>query len=76
MKSISQKTVSAFKQLNNIAYKITGLRITSNSPIGYELKKSDLDAFRVVSEVKDRTMTDENRLHNGLHDIVYSVYYA
>ena len=64
MKSISQRTVSVFKQMNNIAYKITGLRITSNSPIGYELKKSDLDAFSVVNEVKDRTMTDENRLHN------------
>lgn len=64
MKSISQRTVSVFKQMNNIAYKITGLRMTSNSPIGYELKKSDLDAFIVVNEVKDRTMTDENRLHN------------
>ena len=50
--------------LNKVFFKLLGIRITRNPIFGDEIKEVDIDAFKTLSSVMERTMTDENRLYN------------
>lgn len=52
--------------LNQKLFNLLGVRFTRNLPFASSLRILDPTAHGVITSVKDRTMTDENRLYNAI----------
>jgi O-methyltransferase len=62
---------SLVQTLNNLFYKVFHFRITRQPPIARQLDYGDPLAVKTMRAVRDRTMTDENRLENLILAIRY-----
>ena len=60
----SEQLWRAFTLTNNLVWRIFGIRLSRNAPIGVGLELIDPHAAAVIKNVFLRTMTDENRIHN------------
>ena len=60
----SEQLWRAFTLTNNLVWRIFGIRLSRNAPIGVGLELIDPHAAAIIKNVFLRTMTDENRIHN------------
>jgi O-methyltransferase len=53
-----------FHGINRILFKLSGVRLTRSTPLDLVAQSNDASAAATMQFVRQRTMTDQNRLHN------------